>query len=332
MALRAHEVKTISFETLYFGGGTPSVLSTQELDSLIHEVSKHFNVAQLKEITLELNPEDAQLDYLLDLRKIGINRLSIGVQSLSGEILNGLNRIHDEEQALSSIEKAKAAGFDNISVDLIFGIPGQSTEQWKQNVHRILAYKPEHLSLYGLTIEPSTSFGRRAAKGLYPIPDEEQAKAEMLWAMELLETQEYYQYEVSNYCLPGKESKHNKSYWFDRPYLGIGPGAHSYLKEERSANPNSNGKYIQSLDKGILPNSKEERNLSERFNEYILTRIRTNEGLNIQEIFEKFKIRLDERLINEFEKQNLIDQTSVGFKLNREGILLADFITLQFMQ
>jgi oxygen-independent coproporphyrinogen III oxidase len=332
MALRAHEGKTISFETLYFGGGTPSVLSADELNALIQEASTHFNVSQVKEITLELNPEDAQLEYLMALGAIGINRLSIGVQSLSGEILNGLNRIHDDAQALSSIENARAAGFQNISVDLIFGIPGQPTEQWKENVHRILAFKPEHLSLYGLTIEPSTVFGRRAAKGLYPNPDDEQAKEEMLWAMDLLETNGYLQYEVSNYCLPGRESRHNKSYWFDRPYLGIGPSAHSYIGEERSANLNSNGRYIQLLEKGIPPNSKEERNLSERINEYILTRIRTSEGIHNQEIFEKFKIRLDERLINEFEKQKLIDKTSVGFKLNREGILLADFITLQFMQ
>ncbi|MFM7193995.1 MAG: radical SAM family heme chaperone HemW, partial [Bacteroidota bacterium] len=244
-------------ETIYLGGGTPSLLFPAELERLFNAVHRLFRIDQEAEITLEANPEDLTTEKLTHLRRLGVNRLSIGVQSFHEETLRMMNRAHSGEQAMNAIHRSREAGFSNLSLDLIFAVPGRTTELLKQDLDQLLSIHPEHISTYGLTIEERTVFGKRFSRGQFSPASEDQNADEFELIMDTLGEAGYRQYEVSNFARPGYLSNHNSNYWRDVPYVGIGPGAHSYTGTTRFSNVANNHKYMAAIKAGELPRTVE---------------------------------------------------------------------------
>lgn len=319
-------------DTLYFGGGTPSLLSSSELRTLFHQLHTHFTLSNTIEITLEANPDDITTENLLLWKSLGINRLSIGCQTFDDETLFRLNRIHKAETSLAAFDLARKNGFDNISIDLMFGLPGQTEELWQQDLQRACSLRPEHISAYGLTIEPKTVFGSQVAKGTLIVPSENTQANFYETMMTTLELQGYDQYEISNFCLPGFPSRHNSSYWEQEIYLGIGPSAHSFDGERRMWNPSNNMAYIKAIEEGKVAYSTEVLSTVDRTHEYILTAIRTKKGLSLSKLINQFqypKIKLLET-VQLMQKFDWITQSDDEIHLTASGKLLADEITLKF--
>jgi len=266
------------FDTVYFGGGTPSLLEAGELETLLSAVHDTFGISAGAEITLEANPDDLSPEQSASYRSAGINRLSIGIQTFHNPTLNLMNRNHTGKQALEAIEHARSAGFRNISADLIFAVPGRSIDLLELDVHTLLAQRPEHISTYGLTIEPRTVFGKRHSSGDFEPVGEDQNADEFEMIMDTLEAAGYRQYEVSNFSLPGYASVHNSSYWNRVPYLGVGPGAHSFNGQERSHNIASNHLYMTAIAEGKIPCTKEPLDRTDLINEYLMTSLRLDTG------------------------------------------------------
>ena len=274
--------------TIYFGGGTPSLLSPEELRLLMDAIRKYFSVSSSSEITLEANPDDLTKEKLHQLKESGINRLSIGIQSFDDEVLQFLNRVHDSKAAANCVELARTAGFENISIDLIYAIPKQDHQAWAKNIERALALKPNHISSYSLTIEEKTAFGRWAASGKLKVMDDEFAATQLIMLVDKLEEKGFEQYEVSNFALPGFQSQHNSSYWTQQKYLGIGPSAHSYNGGSRQFNISNNHLYLKSIGKNSVPATIEVLTQAEMINDYLLTTLRTSWGANLITLKEKF--------------------------------------------
>ena len=317
-------------ETIYFGGGTPSLLNGEELSSILYCVHKYFRIDSNPEITLEANPDDLNHSKLKELQAVGINRLSIGIQSFNDRILSDFNRAHNSKMASDAVEMAQSLAFNNISIDIIFGAPGQSILDLKTDLNQAIALKTEHISIYGLTIEENTVFGKwEKQKKLTPL-DEDIAAEHLEMIMETLSKAGYIQYEISNFCLSGFESKHNSSYWHGEKYLGIGPAAHSYNGKERQFNLAHNVKYIKQLKSNELPSTIELLTRTDQINEYILTQLRLKEGLNIIQLNEKHAFDLlDHRKseIEQFSDLKMIEMEGDNLRLTSKGKLLADFIT-----
>lgn len=315
-------------ETIYFGGGTPSLLSSAQLESLLAGASKNFTLAQSLEITLEANPDDLSPLLLKDLRSIGINRLSIGIQSFDESVLKFFNRAHNAAQSVTSIENARQTGFDNISIDLIYSIPQQSLPKWKENIRKAISLRPEHISAYSLTIEDKTVLGHRLKKGLLqPLPENESAlQVELLMAE--LEGAGYIQYEISNFCLPGFYSKHNTSYWQQKKYVGLGPSAHSYDGITRQWNVANNYAYLNSIKKGALSFEKEVLTRSNKINEYIFTTLRTRWGCSVPYLAKVFDFTLDQQKLDKYTQQGLLQTENRTIFLTAKGKLLADHIAM----
>jgi oxygen-independent coproporphyrinogen-3 oxidase len=274
-------LKGESIQTLYFGGGTPSLLPAGELSGLIQCVNEVFSLAPNAEITLEANPDDMSPAYLEALRELGINRLSVGIQSFDDRVLNFLNRAHSASSAVSAVAHAREAGFENISIDLIFAIPDMTNDEWITNIQKALALQPDHISAYSLTIEPKTVFGNWSRNGrLHPV-DDTLAAGQLEMLMDELVAAGFRQYEISNFARPGYESRHNSSYWKGTHYLGIGPGAHSFDGESRQANVRNNHLYIKEIDQGRIPADREMLSREDKINEYILTALRTDKGIDL---------------------------------------------------
>lgn len=267
-------------QTIYFGGGTPSLLTREELISLINSIHKNFAVSTDAEITLEANPDDLTSEKLSILKALGINRLSIGIQSFNNDLLAYLNRAHTAETAKKCVHEARALGFSNISIDLIYALPDESEELWRKDIEQALSLAPEHISSYSLTIEPKTTFGKWAKQGKLKITDDDIAAQQLEILMETLEVAGYEHYEVSNFAKPGFYSKHNSSYWKNQPYLGIGPSAHSFNKESRHYTVSNNHLYLKSMASHVVPVEKEVLTDEDKINEYILTTLRTSWGCN----------------------------------------------------
>lgn len=317
-----------TIETIYFGGGTPSLLSSAQLESLLVGVSKNFTLAQSLEITLEANPDDLSPLFLMDLRAIGFNRLSIGIQSFDESVLNFFNRAHHAAQSITCIENARQAGFDNISIDLIYSIPQQSLAEWKENIMKAISLRPEHISAYSLTIEDKTVLGHRQKKGLLqPLAENESAFQVELLIVEL-EGAGYIQYEISNFCRPGFYSKHNTSYWQQKKYVGLGPSAHSYDGITRQWNVANNHAYLNSIKKGALSFEKEVLTRSNKINEYIFTTLRTRWGCSVPYLTEVFAFTLDQRKLDKYAKQGLLRTENRTIFLTAKGKLLADHIAM----
>jgi len=330
LALRKDFLSQI--DTLYFGGGTPSLLSESELASIFQHLHAHYVIAETIEITLEANPDDISVQNLKLWRTFGINRLSIGCQTFDDETLSRLNRIHRADHSLKAFALAREHGFDNLSIDLMFGLPGQTHELWEQDLKIACALRPEHISAYGLTIEPKTVFGNQAEKGLLNVPNENTQAEYYEKMMEVLNTEGYDQYEISNFSLPGLHSQHNSSYWEQEKYLGIGPSAHSFDGEHRMWNPSNNKSYMKAVEAGELAYTIEVLSNHDRIHEYILTALRTKKGLSTQKLVQQLaypKQKLDET-VQLLQKFDWIHQSNDQIFLTQSGKLLADEITLKF--
>ena len=285
LRLRKNELKNQTVETIYFGGGTPSLLRIEELRFLMGEVYKNYTVTENPEITLEANPDDlvsvqTQSKTLFeDYKTMGINRLSIGVQSFFEDDLKSMNRAHNAQEARQCLEEA-TKHFNNITIDLIYGIPNMSLEKWNQNLQIAFGFGVNHISAYALTVEPKTALDSFIKKGSYPPLDEQLALSHFEHLMMETKRQGFVQYEISNFGKPDYFSKHNTSYWQGKSYVGIGPSAHSFNGKERSWNLANNTKYIQSIQAG-KPLTSEKLTLNDRYNEYIMTGLRTIWGVSL---------------------------------------------------
>ena len=270
--------------TVYFGGGTPSLIGVGDVNRIIGLVHEVFDVADDAEITLEANPDDINPTYLDELGTTLINRLSIGIQSFDDKDLSYLHRRHNGEKALSAIKQVLAKGFDNLSCDLIYGIPGASDETWTENIKTLVNLKISHISAYSLTVETGTSLDFLIKKGKYSAVDEEKTIAQFSILMDMLEKHGYEHYEISNFSLPGKKSKHNSAYWTGEKYLGIGPSAHSFDGKSRQWNVSNIKTYLDFLQQGSLSFEKEILTKTQKYNEYILTSLRTSRGVDLNRI------------------------------------------------
>jgi oxygen-independent coproporphyrinogen-3 oxidase len=289
LIIRKNELNT-PIETLYFGGGTPSFLSYDELASLFEIVFSNYQINYDAEITLEANPDDLNLTFLKDLKKLKINRLSIGVQSFYDADLQFMNRAHSAKQAISSIKNAQDIGITNLTIDLIYGIPGLTKEKWESNLNTFLSLQIPHLSSYALTVEAKTVLAHAIKnKKIKPL-DEHLAKQHFDLLKKVMSENDYMHYELSNFAKKGFLSKHNTSYWKGKQYLGIGPSAHSYNLKSRSWNIANNSKYIKALENNTLPRETENLTESMRYNEYIMTGLRTIWGVNLKLVKENYYI------------------------------------------
>ncbi|MCB0396281.1 MAG: radical SAM family heme chaperone HemW [Flavobacteriales bacterium] len=276
-------------ETIYFGGGSPSLLTPGELADLMEAIQKDYGIRGDAEVTLEVNPDDVNTTSLRDWRSAGVNRLSIGVQSFDDHILKWMNRAHDGEQALASIHQAKDAGFENLTMDLIYGLPDMDNVAWGRAIQKFISLDIPHLSAYTLTIESGTVFGHRVKKGKMEVAVDTRVAAQMIMLYELMGSEGYEAYEVSNFAKDGMYAKHNTSYWQGVDYMGIGPSAHSLFGEVRSWNISNNNLYIKELlQEHRRPYTAENLTLYDRYNEYVMTRLRTQWGCNLIEIQSKF--------------------------------------------
>lgn len=274
--------------TLYFGGGTPTVCTPTELQSLIETV-KRCHPCQLEEITVEANPDDLSPQYLQQLKAIGVNRLSIGIQSFIERDLALMNRRHNAQMAQEVVPMAKAAGFTNITIDLIYGIPGQTEAEWKQNLTTALSLDVPHISSYHLSIEPKTVFGNRMKRGLFHPVDDELSERLYILLEQMLTEAGYEHYEVSNFAKPGCYSKHNTSYWTYVKYVGVGPSAHSFNGTSRQWNVANNVKYLSAIESGTICWEKENMSPTEQYNEFILTSLRTVWGIDKNKLKSQFQ-------------------------------------------
>jgi oxygen-independent coproporphyrinogen-3 oxidase len=282
--LRHERWNHFKYETIYFGGGTPSIISTNDIERILYELRLFFNITPDAEITLEANPDDLSSQKLKELKKIGINRLSIGIQTFSDLYLKFLNRSHSGRQAHNVIKRAYENGFENISVDLIYGMPEYSNELWIKNVQEVLKYQIPHISAYALTIEEKTVLNTYIKKGIVSKPSEKQVAEQFYIIRNLLQKEGYLHYEISNFGKPNYLSKHNKSYWEKIPYLGLGPGAHSYNGKQRRWNVANNHIYIKKIGKKTY---YEWENLTpeNHYNELIMTGLRTMWGVNLNDVY-----------------------------------------------
>ena len=284
---RKNEFHESEVETIYFGGGTPSRLQIKELRFLINTIYEHYNVVENPEITLEANPDDLSESYLLELKTIGVNRLSIGIQSFFEEDLKLMNRAHNSAEAQKCLEMATRF-FDNISLDLIYGIPGMTNERWQQNIETALSFGIPHISSYALTVEPKTALNKLIQTGKVASPNDEVAQEHFMILVETLEKNEFVHYELSNFGKENYFSKNNSAYWLGKKYLGIGPSAHSYDGVSRSWNIANNALYLKAIQNDELPKEFEKLTLEDRYNEYIMTGLRTIWGVSMLRIEREF--------------------------------------------
>lgn len=334
--LRKDELNGETIETIYFGGGTPSMLSQSEIDQIIEAVYKHHVVIQNPEITLEANPDDLSDEKIIELSASNVNRLSIGVQSFFERDLKLMNRAHNAEEAKRSLSVA-TRHFDNISLDLIYGIPGLTDEQWRGNIQTALSFGVPHISSYALTVEPKTALESFIKKGIINPVDDEQAQRQFHILIEELEKADFVHYELSNFGKEGFFSKNNSAYWQGKSYLGIGPSAHSFDGQQRSWNIRNNSKYIQAIQEDQLPIEREILSKTDRYNEYIMTGLRTIWGVDLEKIKSDFGQKYYEYLMLQSEKhrkEELLyielarrEGGSAKLKTTKKGKFLSDGIS-----
>ena len=302
--LRHNELENKTLKSLYFGGGTPSVLSVDEIKSLIDEIQKYFSFDNNIEITLESNPDDLNKNFLEELSQTEINRLSIGTQSFFDEDLKLMNRAHNASEAESSIKRAQDFGLVNISIDLIYGSPTSNFEIWKDNLSKTIELQVPHVSSYALTVEPKTALEKWIENGKIRSPEETEQNQEFYYMKDFLKDNGFDHYEISNFGKPGFHSKHNSAYWKSEPYLGIGPSAHSYNGSfERSWNIANNPIYIKNLNQNILPKEKEILTEKDRFNEMIMIGLRTIWGVDLNRINQNFSSEVIDYLNQEIKSK-----------------------------
>ena len=328
LKLRKATFKDVVVETIYFGGGTPSVLETSEIQKIIQTVYDDYTVTETPEITLEANPDDLTSDKIKQLAESPINRLSIGVQSFFGEDLKLMNRAHNAKEAEACIALA-TKHFDNISIDLIYGMPNMTNQRWKENIDKALSFNVPHISSYALTVEPNTALASFVKKGLVKPVDDEIAQEHFNILNETLSNAGYSCYEISNFGKPGYFSKNNTAYWQQKKYIGIGPSAHSFDGNTRGWNINNNPKYLKAIEKGELPMEVEVLSTKDKYNEYVMTGLRTIWGVSLSRIASDFGNTYKDYITEHAEKyieQQLLFRDGDLLLATKKGKFLADGI------
>lgn len=326
--LRNQYLTDKKINTIYLGGGTPSLLSIEELSQILNEIHLHFDIDENVEFTLEANPEDINATSLLEWKKVGVNRLSIGLQVLNDDILSSWNRNHNAEEGLLALDLAISSGFDNITIDLMYGHPAMSNEEWKQTIETILQKGIPHISSYALTVEPSTALAHQIKNGLVQAPEDGHTARHFKTLQEVTASYGVEQYEVSNFAKPGWESRHNSAYWKQVHYLGVGPSAHSFNGVSRQWNVANNSVYISSLEQQLVPFEIEVLTESQRYNELIMTGLRTRKGVSLtdlQLLGEKYLSRFREEA-DEFIRSGRMKSWNDHVFLSPEQLIFADGI------
>jgi oxygen-independent coproporphyrinogen-3 oxidase len=333
LIIRKSELHDALVETVYFGGGTPSLLTKEELAAIMSTIREHFKLLDSPEMTFEVNPDDATTENLADWKALGINRLSIGLQSFQETDLTWMNRSHSTQQGQNAVRLAQATGFDNISIDLIYGLPELSNDQWVSHLNQALSLNVQHISTYCLTIEPKTALNDFVAKGKLTRPTEDQQSEQFELLVRTLDLAGFEQYEISNFAKDQKYAKHNSAYWNFSPYLGVGPSAHSFNGHQRRWNVANNTKYYQHVGKNQDWFELENLTESEKWNEYFLTGLRTKWGIlknNIQEMGGLNSSELT--LMDTYLKNDWILEANDYFVLTERGKLQADGIASSFFR
>jgi oxygen-independent coproporphyrinogen III oxidase len=329
MLLQKNYLEGEAIETIYFGGGTPSLLSYIDLNDLLTGIHTHFKVLDHAEITMEANPDDLTVEKLQELKRSGVNRLSIGIQTFHDSLLTSLNRAHHANAAFACFTEARNAGFDNLSIDLMYALPGETDDMLLQDLGHIKNLRPEHVSCYSLTIEPKTAFGKWVKQGKMQATNDETAARHLEIVMKELGDVGYEHYEISNFSTKGNFAKHNSNYWKDAVYLGLGPSAHSYNKNSRHYTVANNHEYIRSLTKNQIPMEIEILSREDKINEYILTRLRTAWGCECSELVEKYGYDLltdHADYLLTLVNNKLIEISGKKITLTHKGKLFADKI------
>jgi len=315
--------------SIYFGGGTPSLLPEKSLEKIFNTLTSHFSIASDAEITIETNPDDLDANKIAQLRRLPVNRFSIGVQSFFNEDLVWMNRAHNAIEADTCIKRSQDAGFENLSIDLIYGYPLLTDEKWHNNISKAISLQVPHISAYSLTVEPRTALAAAIKKGKQIPVNDEQSAAQFISLIEKLGVAGFDHYEISNFSLPGRHAVHNTNYWRGVPYLGIGPSAHGFNSNLRYLNLANNAKYITELTAGRLVETVEELDIYDRFNEYVMTSLRTMWGTDLHKIEKDYgKIFLADTMknITPFIQRNWLYNQNDKLVLSQDGKLFADYI------
>ncbi len=335
--LQKEYLKSELVSTVYFGGGTPSLLSSKELNEIFDCLKDNFNINVDAEITLEANPDDLTEEKIKALKETSVSRLSIGIQSFYDEDLKLMNRAHSAEESIKAVKLAQENGFENITIDLIYGIPGLTDHRWRNNLQIAFALNVNHISAYCLTVEPKTALAHQVKSGLIKNVDEQQSSEQFEIMLEAMHNNDFIQYEISNFCKNGAFSKHNSNYWKKEKYLGLGPSAHSFNGESRQWNISNNTLYIQSIEKGELNFEKEVLTIDQRYNEYVMTSLRTIWGTSIDFIRTSFGEDYSKYFLKEIDlyistgyvtedTPSPAERVGVRYYLSDKGKLIADKI------
>ena len=322
-----HFIGNQTLKTIYFGGGTPSILTSKEINIILATISTTTNTTQVEEITLEANPDDIDEERLLIWKNAGITRLSIGLQSFRQRDLEWMNRAHNDQEGEQAIRLAQKFGFNNITVDLMYGLPNLTIDEWREHINRLITMKVPHISAYCLTVEQNTALKHMVEKQAIALPDEDTQSQQFEVLIEEMEKNGYEQYEISNFSLPNKHAIHNSNYWKDQIYLGVGPSAHSYDHRYRYWNISNNRQYIKGITNGEQVQEKEELSPENRFNELLLTGLRTKWGVSLDDLSAIHAI--DDNFLNrlhEFSHQGDLTFSDQRISLTKKGKLKADYI------
>lgn len=334
LILRKDYLNNEPVTTIYLGGGTPSVFSVADLASILEKIHDNFNIQPGCETTIEMNPDDVNPGYLAGIRGIGINRVSLGVQSWRDSDLKMLNRRHNSQQATTALNDIFGAGFGNVTIDLIYGIPGMTSKEWEANLDYTFSFDIKHLSAYHLTIEKGTVFGKMLEKGLLTEIEEDESAALFNILIEKSEATGFIHYEISNFCKPGYLSQHNSNYWKQVQYLGLGPSAHSFNGYSRSWNVSDLKGYIKAINAGKSFSESEDLDTNARFNEYIMTSLRTMWGIDLDFIEQNFEKEGYDYVVNlsgKFKNYGLMKQDKKNLVLTNQGKMISDNIISEFM-
>lgn len=331
--LQSEYLSSEKIQTIYFGGGTPSILSSDHVEKILEEIYKYFQVEQNNEITLEANPDDLNEKYLKSIFTIGVNRLSVGIQSFNDSDLQLMRRKHTVNQAISSIVEAQKTGFKNISLDLIYGLPDLSLKKWEENIDQAIKLNIQHISAYHLTIEPNTLFQKLQKNQKLNLPNEKESLEQFQLLVEKTKENGFLYYEISNFAKDGSISLHNTNYWMDVKYLGLGPSAHSYNLTSRQWNISNLRAYMDSITKGKIPFEVEILEEKEKYNDYMITSLRTMWGLNFEKLENEFDKKYLRYFLSKTEnliKENLLRKSGNNFILTEKGIFISDNIIGSF--
>ncbi len=328
LELRVDYLKNTSIETIYFGGGTPSLLKPKLIEKILDQISKSYN-SNWKEVTLEANPDDLSTGNLNSWKNLGIDRLSLGIQSFEEEVLKFYNRAHTAGESKTAISKARKVGFEKFSLDLIYGYPQPNHALWERDLSEAIAQNPGHISSYALTIEPKTALGNWTKKGIFQPAEEDFVAEQFEILQEQTDKSGYIQYEVSNFGKPDKFALHNTNYWKGVPYLGVGPSAHSFDGKNRGANPSNNSHYLKYMESQTIPFVVDNLSDDERLNEYILTGLRTLWGIDFEVIQKDFGYELfatKKTILAQMDSEGWLVWQDKNLSLSKSGKLLADSI------